>query len=58
MKVTYGLGMDALVIGIIRKRTEFWFGHGCSGKRTHQKMKVTSGWGMDALVSALIKRGK
>ena len=38
----YGLGMDAVVIGCTRNRTQtslLWFGHGCSGYPMHSEDK-------------------
>ena len=40
----YGLGMDALVSALIETRTEMWFGHGCSGLRTHQNTNGIMVW--------------
>ena len=40
----YGLGMDALVSALIKKRTELWFGHGCSGRRTRQNTNEIIVW--------------
>ena len=33
-----GSGIDALVSAVIKPSTGVWFGHGCSGKRSHSKM--------------------
>ena len=40
----YGLGMDALVSALIETRRELWFGHGCSGQRTHQNTNGNMVW--------------
>ena len=52
----FGFGMDSLVVARIKRRTEFGFGHGCSGNRMLLEHERNYGLGMDALVIALIKR--
>ena len=45
------LGMDALVSVALGTRMEFWFGHGCCGRRMLLEHERNFGLGMDALVS-------
>ena len=40
----YGLAMDAVVTALMERWTELWFGHGCSGTRTHGKMNGIMVW--------------
>ena len=59
----YGLGTDAQVSALKKrmdKCTELRFGHGCSGKRTHEKMNGIMRWAwrlwscMDAAVNKMV----
>ena len=46
----WGLGMDALVRVIIKRRTDSWFGHGCAGHYMLLEHERDNDLGMDALV--------
>ena len=41
---SYGLGMDALVIGRSQTGTILWFGHGCSGHQMQWNMSIIMVW--------------
>ena len=43
-KQNYGLVMNALVIALIQPQTELWFGHGCSGYRSHSTTNRIMVW--------------